>query len=135
MLFIRRHWKDTREQAASLQVLRRCRAVISDAAAHFKTAGDLLRMVTLQSAARWKIRRTAEHEIKALLRAQYTRPEISLADFVAFVQPVPTRRLAGKPHAFGLRLDSDEARTRQAPRRNHPHGANATAKIEHGAGA
>ena len=124
------------EGAAGLQVRRRGRAVVRDAAAQFEAARDLLRVGTLDAAAAREIRWAAEHQIEALVHAERPRPaQVALADVEAILEPVPAHRSAREPDAFRLRLDADDARPRQPPRRDHRHRADAAAEIEEAAGA
>ncbi len=134
-LFRRRHRKHAREKAASFEVFGSHRAVIGDVAAHFKAAGDFLRMIAFNAAARRKVGRTGQNEIEPIFLAQDAGlAEIALADFVAIFQAVPAGRLSRQRDTFFLGFDRKEPRARKTPCRNHSYGPDPASEIEHGAG-
>ena len=89
-------------------------------------------MIAFHAAARRKIRRTPQHQIESFLGVQHPRlAEVSLADLITHLKPVPLCRLSRQPHAVRLRLHGYQSRGRQSPCRNHSHGSQAAAKVEY----
>src|SRR5690349_4999364 len=89
-------------------------------------------MFPLDAGAWRKVRRTAEHEVEALLGAQQEPfAEVAVADLVALLEPVVGGALLRQPDALLLRLDGDEAGAWQPPRRNHRDRADPRTEIEH----
>ena len=106
-------------------------AVVGDVAAHFKTARDLLRMVTFDAAARGKIRRTAEDEVKLFVRLENMRvPKVPVANVEAILKAIPVNGFAGEADAFVLRFDGNEAGGLQTPRGHERDGADAAAEVK-----
>src|SRR5436190_1890376 len=80
------HRKDRCENGAGREMYRSYGAIVRDASAQFKTAGDFLRMVALDATARRKIRGTAENQIEQFVRSEHGWiPKITLTYFVPMI--------------------------------------------------
>ena len=98
VLFVRRDRKDTREESTGREMPRGHRAIIRNASKHFESAGNFLRMISLDAAARRKIWRATEHKIEFLIVAQHAAfTKIAETDFIAVGDPIPLRRFAREP--------------------------------------
>jgi len=111
-------------------------AVVANVAAHFEPAGDLLRMIAGNAAARRKIGRAAKNKIKFFLGTEDRGvAKVPVTYFIATVDSIPCCRFSRQADALRLSFDRDKARSRQLPSGDHSHCANATAQIQDGLGS
>ena len=95
--------KDAREQPAGGEMRGRNARVIPDVPPYLESTRDLLRVVTFNTAARWEVGWTSEHQIELLVGAEdVVGSEVAHPDVVAVVQPVLLRSLSGQPGALLL---------------------------------
>lgn len=92
VLLIGIHRENAREESARCEMFGGSATIISNVAPHFKTAGDLLRMIAFHPAPGWEIGWAAQHQIKLFFRAKHAAlAKISLANFITIGESIPLR--------------------------------------------
>ena len=131
MLVVRADWKHAGKDPSRSQVTNGSPTVIDHRSAHLKATSQLLWMSAFHPGAEWKIGRTAQNQIEALVLTQHRWiAQVATTDVIAILQPIPSGRFAGKTNALRLGFHGNKPCMRQPPSGDHSNRTNTTAQIE-----